>query len=108
MEILTAFVKENLADTLLNGAGIEVDDLDSVTEQLNKVILEKIIWVGILDYIERDTPSKSARHKGVGSQVGSLADSSGDGADGISSYGEDKRVFELVINDGLCLSLLHI
>jgi hypothetical protein len=45
--------------------------------------------------------SKSARHKGVGSQVGSLADSSGDGADGISSYGEDKRVFELVINDGL-------
>jgi hypothetical protein len=58
MEILTAFVKENLADTLLNGAGIEVDDLevDSVTEQLSKVILEKIIWVGILDYIERDTP----------------------------------------------------
>jgi hypothetical protein len=56
MEILTAFVKENLADTLLNGAGIEVDDLDSVTEQLSEVILEKIIWVGILDYIERDTP----------------------------------------------------
>jgi hypothetical protein len=57
---------------------------DSVTEQLSEVILEKIIWVGILDYIERDTPmdievekkKRTRREEGLAVNPNALEDSS--------------------------------